>query len=520
MCSLQESLSPPPFGMVTVKEHNGDLITKNEKEASIHETTGLQGVKLPKVVASTEILASLAIDESAQSAFLPNKGDIPFWKRAWYSCKEHGMSGMLEEMTDERHDVPWPVSSVAFSCLTAIRAVSSLQGSIYPHMTLTRDELLSEFSRVRDWEESEIRAFAWHPHTSKCAVAWENDSVKIYSAESDVVPSLKHRYQHGVTCLAWKPFSAAILAIGCQTCVLVWHLDPTSQSTRPSAGSAQVLRHVSNSPVTTLAWDPRGRLLISASPWDTVMMVWNVPREISYTLGRGGGGGVSLLQWSPDKTRLLAATPTSIFRVWETHHWTCEKWTQLSGRLQAACWSPDSQILLFCSVSEPAIFSLNFNNMNPGVAGTGGAQTAVKCGDVSTVTFDVDDEEVRVGGLIQDMAWDPRGERLAVLFQKTSDEDHADNLIALFNTRLQPVLELIPCGFIQSESGEEPQLISFQPNFDKGALLTICYKSGKVKFLPLFFISTQSLNEQSRPPLQAQSGWTHHNSLELYSVND
>lgn len=63
-----------------------------------------QGVKLPKVVASTEILASLAIDESAQSAFLPNKGDIPFWKRAWYSCKEHGMSGMLEEMTDDRHN--------------------------------------------------------------------------------------------------------------------------------------------------------------------------------------------------------------------------------------------------------------------------------------------------------------------------------------------------------------------------------------------------------------------------------
>lgn len=42
------------------------------------------------------------------------------------------------------------------------------------------------------------------------------------------------------------------------------------------------------------------------------------------------------------------------------------------------------------------------------------------------------------------MAWDPSGERLAVLFQKTKDESHSDEVIALFNTRLQPVLELIP----------------------------------------------------------------------------
>lgn len=49
---------------------------------------------------------------------------------------------------------------------------------------------------------------------------------------SATVPSLKHRLQRNVAAMAWKPLCASILAVGCQSCVLVWHLDPTSLSTR------------------------------------------------------------------------------------------------------------------------------------------------------------------------------------------------------------------------------------------------------------------------------------------------
>lgn len=63
-----------------------------------------QGISLPNIEASTETLASLAIEQSAQSAFLPSKTDISLWKRAWYSCKENGMSGMLEEMAEGHQD--------------------------------------------------------------------------------------------------------------------------------------------------------------------------------------------------------------------------------------------------------------------------------------------------------------------------------------------------------------------------------------------------------------------------------
>lgn len=142
---------------------------------------------------------------------------------------------------------------------------------------------------------------------------------------------------------------------------------------RPSSGCAQVLSHPGHSPVTTIAWSPSGSLLVSASPVDTAMMVgarffflsiflsqvnlimhelyiqytvcfqscsyddmsfrfqllqigsqlyvvlcliqvWNVAAEICVPLQRVGGGGVTNLSWSPDGSRLLAATPSALFR--------------------------------------------------------------------------------------------------------------------------------------------------------------------------------------------------------------
>lgn len=45
-----------------------------------------------------------------------------------------------------------------------------------------------------------------------------------------------------------------------------------------------------------------------------VIQVWNVAAEICVPLQRVGGGGVTNLSWSPDGSRLLAATPSALFR--------------------------------------------------------------------------------------------------------------------------------------------------------------------------------------------------------------
>lgn len=45
-----------------------------------------------------------------------------------------------------------------------------------------------------------------------------------------------------------------------------------------------------------------------------VFQVWNVAAEICVPLQRVGGGGVTNLSWSPDGSRLLATTPSALFR--------------------------------------------------------------------------------------------------------------------------------------------------------------------------------------------------------------
>ena len=46
-----------------------------------------------------------------------------------------------------------------------------------------------------------------------------------------------------------------------------------------------------------------------------------------------------------------------------------------------------------------------------------GARLAVRCTDLAPHTWEIDDESVTTGGCVRSMAWDPLGERLAVIFK-------------------------------------------------------------------------------------------------------
>ncbi|NXG40035.1 AAAS protein, partial [Dromaius novaehollandiae] len=222
-----------------------------------------------------------------------------------------------------------------------------------------------------------IRAFAWHPHTSKFAVALLDDSIRVYNTNSATIPTLKHRLQRNVAAMAWKPLCASILAVACQSCVLVWHLDPTSLSTRTGSGLS--------------------------------------PNGMPVPTTRLGGGGV--------RTPVCQPTAGAV---------SCGE-----GALTAAC------------------------------AG------------------------FRIGGEVHSMAWDPSGERLAVIIRGNPDVPESPTVIAVFRTRNSPVFELLPCGFLRGEQGAQPQLIAFHPCFKKGALLTVCWSTGKISHIPFFFVSAQ-----------------------------
>ncbi|XP_036843850.1 aladin isoform X5 [Oncorhynchus mykiss] len=478
MCSL--ALFPPPL--------SGDGETSQYNESNTDPSVWFEDSPALNLYFPRESLKPHSRQESSsKSAFRDHCETL--YTRSAGAWRDAGLSGLLNEIANSSAEVPkW--LGVSSSCVLALlRWVSSFHSSLFPHLTLSSEEMTAEFSQVLDWSDCAVRGFAWHPHTQKCAVALSDDSIKIYNPKSATTPTLKHRLQRSVAALQWKPLCASALAVACHNCLLVWHVDPTSLSTRPSSGCAQVLSHPGHSPVTSVAWSPNGPLLVSASPRDTALLVWDVAVESCVPLHRVGGGGVTYLSWSPDGSRVLAATPSSLFRVWETRMWTCERWPSLKGRCQSGCWSPDGSRLLFTVQGETVIYALTFTD-NPGVPlmMSGGPKAATVVADLSETTLNTPDGDIMVGGEIQSLAWDPRGERLAVHVKGDAGAGRPA-MIAVFKTQISPAFKLLPCGFVQGEAGTEPRLMQFNPNYQHGAQLTVCWSNGKITHVPFCFMS-------------------------------
>ncbi|XP_004546291.1 aladin isoform X2 [Maylandia zebra] len=484
MCSLALFPPPLPYGQTTVCESNNELLSGSSTEDQLKQDFSPPSLSFPR----ESLKLHSRTENSSKAAFLDHSETL--WMRSAAAWRDGGLTGLLNEITNSHPHVPKWLSMSSGCILALLRWVSSFHGSLFPHLTLSSEDMIAEFSQVLNWSDCVVRAFAWHPHTDKFAVALLDDSIKIYNPKSATTPTLKHRLQRNVAVVQWKPLCASALAVGCQNCLLVWHVDPCSLSTRPSAGCAHVLSHPGHAPVTSIAWSPSGSLLLSASPMDTAMMVWDVAAESCVPLQRVGGGGVTFLSWSPDGSHVLASTPSALFRVWETRMWTCERWPCIKGRCQSGCWSPDGSRLLFTVQGETVIYALTFTNTPAVPSGTSkGPHAAVVVADLSETTFNTPDGDIVVGGEIQSLAWDPRGERLAVLLKGDPRAADRSPIIAVFKTRVSPIFELLPCGFVQGEPGAEPRLMQFHPNFRHGALLTVCWSSGRITHVPFYFLS-------------------------------
>uniref|UniRef100_A0A4W5M4N6 Achalasia, adrenocortical insufficiency, alacrimia n=1 Tax=Hucho hucho TaxID=62062 RepID=A0A4W5M4N6_9TELE len=74
---------------------------------------------------------------------------------------------------------------------------------------------------------------------------------------------------------------------------------------------------------------------------------------------------------------------------------------------------------------------------------SGGPKAATVVADLSETTLNTPDEDMAVGREIQSLAWDPTGERLAVLL-KGDAEAGRPAMIAVFKTEINPAFKLLP----------------------------------------------------------------------------
>nr|CAD7572674.1 unnamed protein product [Timema californicum] len=468
---------------------------------------------------------------------------------------ENGLYEALETAAEPDNVAASPVVGfIATHLLRVANIFTSIRYTLHPHLRELGDNLIAAVSETRNWAHSPVRCISWHPHCTKMALATLDDSVRIYACDTPT-RIIKCKTQRGIACVAWRPLSALVMAVGCDKGVFVWSLDPTSMATRPTTNCATLLKRPHHTPVTGVTWSPQGDLLLTSSATDTTMYVWDVELEEFSPVRRVDGGGVTVVSWSPCSTKLFSATTGTTFRVWDTSQWTADRWNVISGRVQTACWSPCGSVVLFCTTTEPLIYSLfvtklfslstplyqeqpsellqsaliaadltlmhtedghtwvilyqicYFFNLGFGVkmliernnslfldvqvsSSQQGKYILVFLFDVGTTS---------VGGLVVSMAWDNKGGRLAVLFRDSP-------LVAVFRSSVTPTgAHLTPCCFINGSSGEIPNVISFQRNFEEGSMLTIAWSSGRIQHCPFIYSPVDEVVEYKRRPVMEHS---------------
>ena len=280
----------------------------------------------------------------------------------------------------------------------------------------TNEELCNEFSKSMDWRNGLIRAFEWHPNRVKCAVCLINDSIYIYSADNSLSPLLKHSLQTKVTALSWSPQREDLLAVSCETGVLIWTIDPKVRQYRLSNDCLQVISAGISSPLTDMKFNPSGQYLIGCSPQSSKLMVINTESDVKEVKSiRCFGNCFTKLFWSPDGNRLFTSTTSNHIRVFETNGWSSGKWMEnFSEICQTGCWSrPDGRILLVAPRNSLSVFAIPFYD-SPKPKDVGGSRVMYQVLDICEHEFP---NGVKIGGSIHQMIWDKNSERLVISFK-------------------------------------------------------------------------------------------------------
>uniref|UniRef100_A0A182PN52 Aladin seven-bladed propeller domain-containing protein n=1 Tax=Anopheles epiroticus TaxID=199890 RepID=A0A182PN52_9DIPT len=338
-------------------------------------------------------------------------------------------------------------------------------------------DLVAKHSQTRNWQKSTIRCVCWHPLCFKLAVATIDDTVRIYTRNPGVTPILRSSLQKSITCLAWRPYTGGELAIGCQSGVLIWSVDPTSQITRPLSQAVH-LQHGRHQPVTAVSWNNNGELLVTASINDTHLLVWNVDHQRCVPMHRVKLP-CALVSYAPLGYNLIASTIGKDFYLCTVPPERVTKigWSTANGSLQSFAWSRDEKHLLFVTTDDMKLFYMRQSGLK-----SASYELAFPLVDLDQK---VTDDGLAIGGKAQSLVWCPRDRFLAISFKNTA-------AIAIFFTNLSGIqINIDPYCLIFGVGVEYPSCMCYQENYqqeydsDAQSVLTIGWSSGRIEYYPL-----------------------------------
>lgn len=300
-----------------------------------------------------------------------------------------------------------------------------------------------------EWKSGLVRTFVWHPNSLRCALALVNDLIYVYSADHkrpmNHITCVKNVHQRRISSMCWHPKLDDVLVVACRDKILIWRFEclstnvaqsspalvkAESSSTRQQP-SLQIVNTHLQSPITSLAFNMNGNMLVSCSPRNASLSLCRFDdkcqlikiesirmKQLSSLIHLPQ---LTSLQWSPDGQRLLALTtvrhkPICVFESikWSYKFWTfpCEHNQQLC---QTAVWSrPNGMILLFVPKQSSKVYALTFYDQAE--ADDVGGCSSDKCTLVLDTRQFFDQNDITFMPIIRQMCWDSKSTKLVVSF--------------------------------------------------------------------------------------------------------
>ncbi|KAK4392562.1 Aladin [Sesamum angolense] len=274
---------------------------------------------------------------------------------------------------------------------------------------------------VKLLQDVDLHSVSWHQHKNILAFISGPHHVTICDYDDcDGKPPcvLSIESQKDVKILEWRPNGGKTLSVACNGGICIWAA--SSPGNVPSVRSGVTSNTLS-----------RG----SGARWTLVDFLQSFDSE-----------QISALSWSPD-----GRYPKMIFR--------------LGMNTMGATWDPDGRMILLSFSESSTLGSIHFASKPPSLDAH---LIPVELPEIKSLT------DSRV---IEKIAWDASGERLAVSY-RDGDELYK-GLIAIFDVKRSPLISTSLIGFIRGPGDiPKPIAFSFHDKFKQGPLLSVLIPNG------------------------------------------
>ncbi|KAF9293346.1 hypothetical protein BGZ88_005493 [Linnemannia elongata] len=231
------------------------------------------------------------------------------------------------------------------------------------------------------------------------------------------------------------------------------------------------------------------------------------------------GPTVCCICWSPSGEYLLVAHQSEVVRIYTVATWDYIQIKDLKGTIQSACWTPDSHNVLFALQGDDLIRAIHLEKRGGELnwIPLNHARLSLEYTDISPKQDKESTLLDRFGGRslsemsefgpIEELALDPNGERLIVRFRDTDLLGVV--LIRPTGAMVRDLDIFLLTGFIQGPGwdddeddedegsrGREPKAstMSFTNHYRGGSLLTVAWESGRVNFIPFYYLSQKEVD--------------------------